>query len=274
MDQMSAVLQARIDKKKEINSLKNNNVQYANLSAKPDTFESSNKKDNKGKVAKIIAIGAAIAAATAGIIYALKKGKSINLDTMTSEKFKQIQADKYTGKIKGKLKNGDKIVMEYVDGVLQKSTRSGKINIEKVYETGNIGKIVSVTKTVDGVTTKVNVQENKLNVLESNAGLSDENMIRLLGGNTGLIKTISHYKAENNDEFYRVSIIHKAKLLEEETKKLDSIVSQISDIEKNSPGSVQQSIAASYLSSRERAKAQEAIDFAKTLPQDLPQQVG
>ena len=124
MEQMSPMLQARIAQQQEINnSNQKNNTQHVDLAQKPDTFESSTKKEDenkKGKIAKIIAIGAVVAAAIAGIVYAVKKGKTINLKDMTPDKFKQIQAEEFTGKIKGKLKNGDKVVMEYVDGVLKK----------------------------------------------------------------------------------------------------------------------------------------------------------
>ena len=186
MEQMSPLLQARIVQQQEIdNSNQKNNAQYVDLAQKPDTFETNNKKEDenkKGKIVKIVAIGAVIAAAAAGVIYSIKKGKSINLSDMTPEKFKQIQADKYTGKIQGKLNNGDKIVMEYVDGVLEKSTRKGNVNFEKVYETINNEKIVK--KTVNGITTEFNItktqqevkvaQEKLKNILKNDKLSSDE----------------------------------------------------------------------------------------------------
>ncbi len=168
MRQMSPMLQARIAQQQAPNnSNQNNNIQQkqVDLMQKPDSFEYSNRQEDKGnksKIAKIIAISAAIAAATVGIIYAVKKGKAINLSDMTPDKFKQIQADKFTGKIKGKLKNGDKVIMEYVDGVLKKSTRKGNVNFEKVFETINNEKIVK--KTVNGVTTEFNITKTQQEV--------------------------------------------------------------------------------------------------------------
>jgi len=162
MQQISPMLQTKIAEQQALN----NSKKQVDLTQKPDTFESSTKNEDggkKGKIAKLIAIGAAFAAVAAGAIYAVKKGKTINLKNMTPDKFKQIQADKYTGKIEGKLKNGDKIVMEYVDGVLQKSTRSGEVNFEKVYETINNEKIVK--KTVNGITTEFNITKTQQEVV-------------------------------------------------------------------------------------------------------------
>ncbi len=162
-----------------------NSTKKVDLCTQPDTFESNTKKENKNKkIAKICLIGAAITASVVGMIYAIKKGKTINLKDMTPNKFKQIQTDKFTGKIKGKLKNGDKVVMEYVDGVLNKSTRSGKVNFEKTYKTINNNKIVK--KTVGDVTTEFNItktqqevksaQEKLKNILKDDTLFSDELM--------------------------------------------------------------------------------------------------
>lgn len=49
--------------------------------------------------------------------------------------------------------------MEYVDGILQKSTRKGKVNFEKVYETINNEKMVK--KTVNGITTEFNITKTQ-----------------------------------------------------------------------------------------------------------------
>ena len=113
----------------------------------------SNIKDGKKKLA--LALAALGAVAAAGV--AIYKGKGTKLSDIAYDKgvaFSQ-NGEKFTGKIKDKLANGDKIVMEYVDGVLQKSTRSGQVNFEKMYETVNGEKIVK--KTVDDVVTETNL---------------------------------------------------------------------------------------------------------------------
>lgn len=172
MEQISPLLKAHIEQQQALeqtNNNINNNTYYADLTSKPDTFKLSTKKEEasnkKGKIAKIIAAGMALTAVTAGVIYTVKKGKTIKLKNMTPDRFKQIQADKFTGKIKGKLKNGDKIVMEYTDGVLKKSARKGSVNFEKAYETINNEKIVK--KTVNGITTEFNITKTQKEVKEA-----------------------------------------------------------------------------------------------------------
>ena len=65
---------------------------------------------------------------------------------------------KFTGTIEDTLKNGDKITLEYTDGVIQKSRRSGSKTFEKIYETRfNGDKMVIVTE--NNATTKINLTE-------------------------------------------------------------------------------------------------------------------
>lgn len=141
-----------------------------------DTSKTENNKDAKKQTAKYIAIVAAAVAVTAGAIFAFKKGKSVKLENIKFDKGIASLKDgtKFTGKIKDKLKNGDKIVMEYADGVLQKSTRSGAKNIEKVYEVAQNGDKI-VKQTIDGVqkapvnitkiTNEVKAQQSKLQTI-------------------------------------------------------------------------------------------------------------
>ncbi|MBR6298438.1 MAG: hypothetical protein IKR34_04265 [Candidatus Gastranaerophilales bacterium] len=176
MEQMSPILKARIEQQQAINTVNQNNTQYIDLTQKPDTFELNTKKEEnkKGKIAKIIVTIAAITAAVAGIIYANNKNKSADIVKQLSDiKFDKGIAtlkeggENFSGKITDTLKNGDKIVLEYTDGILQKTTRSGGVNFEKVYETINNEKIVK--KTEGGVTTEFNitkVQEEAKNAQE------------------------------------------------------------------------------------------------------------
>ncbi|MBQ4122384.1 hypothetical protein IJD44_01475 [bacterium] len=103
----------------------------------------------KTKTAIIAGTVLASAAACAGIIVGIKKGK-INInrgqnvagDTISGlKKIKfnngtalNSDGSKFTGIIEDTLKNGDKISLEYTDGILKKSTRSGSKNFEKVFK--------------------------------------------------------------------------------------------------------------------------------------------
>jgi len=221
MDRISPMLYSRIEQQQAINNLtqNNSNTQYVDLSQKPDTFEYSTKKEDKnkkGKILKIIAIGTAIAAATAGIIYAVKKGKSIKLDTMTPDKFKQIQTDKFTGKIKGNLKNGDKIVMEYVDGVLKKSTRKGNVNFEKVYETINNEKIIKTT--TNGVTTRINLTKRQQEVKEAQEKLKSILKDNLLSSDELKKQTDTIKYKSNNQKKEIENVINSKKKIETDLK--------------------------------------------------------
>ena len=166
------------------------------MEQQPDTFESSSKTENnktaKKQTAKYIAIAAAAVAVTAGAIFALKKGKSVKLENIKFDKGIASLKDgtKFTGKIKDKLKNGDKIVMEYADGVLQKSTRSGAKNIEKVYEVAQNGDKI-VKQTIDGVqkapvnitkiTNEVKSQQSKLQTILKDVNLSSQELQQKTG---------------------------------------------------------------------------------------------
>lgn len=146
------------------NSLPVNNLNFESTKTDakiPDATQPKNSiKDGKKKLA--LALAALGAAAIAGA--AIYKGRGTKLSSIKFDKGIALSknGDKFTGKIKDKLSNGDKIVMEYVDGVLQKSKRSGKINFEKVYETINNEQIVN--KTTNGVTTKFNITKTQQEV--------------------------------------------------------------------------------------------------------------
>ena len=135
MEPMSPMLQAKLQEQ-PMNTPNYNNVQYAKLEQQPDSFESSAQKETKSKTSgllKFVGIVAAIAAVSAIVTSFMKKGKAIKLSDMTPDRFKEIKDNGFTGKIRGKLKNGDKVVIEYKDGLLSKSKRSGNVNFEKVY---------------------------------------------------------------------------------------------------------------------------------------------
>lgn len=156
MQELPSVFSADFGKFQVNNNYQSKPYQKVNLEQQPDTFESSSKTENdktkKHKALKYIGIGIAVLTAVAGTILAVKSGKSVKLENIKFDKGIASLQDgtKFTGKVKDSLKNGDKIVMEYADGVLQKSTRSGAKNIEKVYEVAQNGDKI-VKQTIDGV---------------------------------------------------------------------------------------------------------------------------
>ena len=65
----------------------------------------------------------------------------------------------FTGKIVDTLKNGDKVVLEYKDGILKSSERTGKKNIRKIFDKIDGNKIVNIetngTKVTANITEKI-----------------------------------------------------------------------------------------------------------------------
>lgn len=196
MQELPSVFSADFGKFQVNNNYQSKPYQKVNLEQQPDTFESSSKTENdktkKHKALKYISIGIAVLTAVAGTILAVKSGKSVKLDSIKFDKGIASLKDgtKFTGKIKDKLKNGDKIVMEYADGVLQKSTRSGAKNIEKVYEVAQNGDKI-VKQTIDGVqkapvnitkiTNEVKSQQSKLQTILKDVNLSSQELQQKTG---------------------------------------------------------------------------------------------
>ena len=191
IQELPSVFRTDFEKFQVNNNYQSKPYQKVNLEQQPDTFESSSKTENdktkKHKALKYIGIGIAVLTAVAGTILAVKSGKSVKLDSIKFDKGIASLKDgtKFMGKIKDKLKNGDKIVMEYADGVLQKSTRSGAKNIEKVYEVAQNGAKI-VKQTIDGVqkapvnitkiTNEVKAQQSKLQTILKDVNLSSQEL--------------------------------------------------------------------------------------------------
>lgn len=160
-------------------SNKNNTQEYINKSStlernpSSDQADLSTKKNKKKKIA--IVIGTILAAATAicGTILAVKHGKSVKLQDIKFDKgiANLKNGEKFTGKIKDTLKNGDKITLEYIDGVIQKSTRQGSKSIEKAYQTINNEKVVNILE--NGVSKKVNITQIQNEVIEEQSKLKN-----------------------------------------------------------------------------------------------------
>lgn len=151
----------------DVNNL--NNQRNAINTSKHTKIEE--KKDGK----KMLAIGAAAAAtiAIAGIaIYKGKGlGKNVKLQDIKFEKGIAKKGDKlFTGIVKDKLKNGDKVTLEYVDGVIKHSTRSGQRNFEKAFQTNEAGH--KIVKTFENGKEKIfDITQRQIDVKKEQAKL-------------------------------------------------------------------------------------------------------
>lgn len=141
------------------------------VQTEPVREESGDKK----LLGALAALGA-IAAAGVGIALAVKKGKNpakalsdINFNKGVA---KLNNGKNYTGIIQDTLKNGDKITLEYADGILKKSTRSGRQSFEKVYQTLEDGSKVVVKTQGDNVV-KTNITEIQNNVKKAQKDLKE-----------------------------------------------------------------------------------------------------
>ncbi len=161
------------------NSLKSSAPSTSSLERTPhsDEFESS-KKDNKKKT---LAIAALVVALAGGVALALKRPKSVKLTDLKFEKGVASLSDgkKFSGKVKDTLKNGDKIILEYSDGIIKNSQRSGSKSFKKVFETVNGEKIV---KTTIGSKTK----EVNLTKIKNEATTAQSELGELLKKHSGL----------------------------------------------------------------------------------------
>ncbi len=106
--------------------------------------------------------------ATAAIGSVIYRGQFSKLENIEFDKgFAKIkgQTGGFSGTVKDKLKNGDKITLTFKDGVIQSSTRKGKVNFAKTYEISNGEKIVKTT--VNGVTEEKNITQLAKNALKT-----------------------------------------------------------------------------------------------------------
>lgn len=142
---------------------------------KAKQVENGNNKIKKGLIALGI-LGSAIVAGVA--VYKSRGNKALQeasetVNEVKTKLLKEIKFDKgiatlpdgtkYTGLVEDFLNNGDKITLEYVDGVIQKSQRSGYKTLEKVYESKfNADKLVYINE--NGITRRINLTETARNV--------------------------------------------------------------------------------------------------------------
>lgn len=150
-----------------ININKNDTVSI-NKSQKP-SLETSAETKTKPNGTKVL-IGSLAALAIGGAIYVATRGKknikaiqnapveelkefTIEAFKQTGNKFSKGQAilangEKYSGEMVKKYKDGTKVILEYTDGLLQKSTKSknGEKVFEKIYKYADNLKLSSIDK--------------------------------------------------------------------------------------------------------------------------------
>ena len=121
--------------------------------------EQSKVLEQKKNGKKLLAFGALAVSAFAVAGLAIYKGKTKKLSDINFNKgiaTLRKNNQNFSGKIKTKLMNGDKTILEYSDGILNKSIRTGEKNISKTFSVNEQGeKIVEIVK--DGKTETKNI---------------------------------------------------------------------------------------------------------------------
>ncbi len=127
----------------EVTSVNSSMSKVQNFKGSEQETKSAPKEEKGGKKKLALALGAlAIAGAAAVAIYKTSKGQGVKLADITFEKgiaSLKEGGEKFTGVIKDTLKNGDKVVLSYKDGVIQESTREGSKNLQKTFSTAKNG---------------------------------------------------------------------------------------------------------------------------------------
>ena len=115
----------------------------------------SNKKNYK--TIATVAGAATLAIVFAGIGIKNKPKKLQDIMFENGKAFFKKNGKGFSGKVKDVLKNGDTVILEYKDGIIQKSKRSGKVNVMKVYDRSGLDKIVHIFN--EGKETSVNLSK-------------------------------------------------------------------------------------------------------------------
>ena len=183
------------------------------------------KNDNKKSKAKIIALAATITGVATAAVLCIKKGKTAKLQDFD---FKNIPAG-FTGKVKGKLNNGDKLVMKYDNGVLVSSTRSGSKNVSKLYQTVDGEKIVKITEnnktTTKNITAVQNTVKNEQSKLKTLLDKNDE-----MSSSDFNMKALDIKYKSNNQQKTIDKIISDKKAVEEKIAEYNRKNKDISEI--------------------------------------------
>lgn len=196
-------------------NFKSKNIQKVETT---DNIEPAEKDKGLSSTAKW-AIGLGLAGLASYGIYAMTKGRvkapkptpanpipeikemAVNAFREAGNKFekgKAILADgtKYTGNITSECKDGSKIVMEYVDGVLQKSTKTAKDGtkvFDKAYTWAEDGLIKEVKKNGETI-----LDENKLIEIykKANLQLFKNDSTRLANNHPKVIESLEKIYAD------------------------------------------------------------------------------
>ena len=226
--------------------------QKFNMPIATPQFRSSNttpitsvpQKENKGlSTGAKVAIGTGLVALASYGIYLATRGKvkpkttppattnnpvqeikelAVNTFKEAGNKFvkgKAVMADgtNYTGKIVSEGKDGSKVVMEYLDGVLQKSTKTKGADtiFEKTYKYSDDLGLVNVTKngksvfnkTYDKATKQILINDGRL-IIDTDTGIviKGNKYIDKETGLTGDVRNIKVVTSVNGEPNYAIKI--------------------------------------------------------------------
>lgn len=144
-------------------------------------------EDGKNKINKVLIGLGVLGAATIGITCIIRGRKPKNTSDVQKliKQFQDIDFNKgtaklkdgtlFTGAIEDTLKSGDKVTMEYVDGILQKSTKTTNgAEVVKEYTNGVISKKNGEVVDIKEVQNEVKTQQDKLKKLLADNKLSSQ----------------------------------------------------------------------------------------------------
>lgn len=170
------------------NNIENVNVTYnQNKKVIPEVAPEKEEKKKDNTKLKLALAGLAVASIAAiGIAYKISKGQSVDLSKINFDKgvaSLKENGTKFTGTVKDTLKNGDKIILQYENGILKQSSREGIKNIQKIYDTVNGEKIVKIIENgqtrISNITQLAAQGKEKAAKLAEEARLAQERAVKL-----------------------------------------------------------------------------------------------
>ena len=121
----------------KINSTNTNIQSFKGTEQETKTTPKEVKDGKKKLTLALTALG--IAAAAGAAIYTIRKGQVVKLSDIKFDKgvaSLKEDGEKFTGIIKDTLKNGDKVILKYENGIIKNSSRQGSKSLKKIYEYG------------------------------------------------------------------------------------------------------------------------------------------
>ncbi len=134
----------------EVSKINSANTNIQSFKGTEQETKTAPKEVKDGKKKLTIALTALGVAAAAGIaIYKASKGQAVKLSDIKFDKglaSLKEGGEKFTGIIKDTLKNGDKVILEYENGIIKNSSRTGaKYSLQKIYtQNANGEKLVKI----------------------------------------------------------------------------------------------------------------------------------